>query len=801
MDRQTQVLELLSAIVRGTEDFQRAQEADRLIKLPTGDGMALVFFDDPIAPVRCACEISHVLREDPKFNLRMGVHTGPVYRIADINTESNVAGGGINVAQRVMDCGDAGHILVSNTVAEVLAQLSNWADTLHDLGPVEVKHGIKIHLHNLFTNDVGNAKIPERAQRKEEKPFPERLLNALRLNVHWVALGSIVVLLLTTAVTYWAVQAFRSARSTQPSQRIQFRLTFDPGLQIQPAWSPDGHFVAYSSDKRGNFDIYVQQVGSDKPILITEEIEADDWQPDWSPNQNEIVFRSERDGGGLYVVPAFGGRIRKISSFGYMPHWSPDGSKVLFVSSSLRITELPKVYVVTLDGTAPQQILANTLQQFRAVWSVVWHPDGQRISFLGRTGESGWDFWTVDLQTGSIVRSETGTVKQAVSNIAVFRWSSPDVLYFEGTSRFGLTNLWKVEVEPKTLSWKGVPQPLTSGLQDTDLALSSDGLKIAYTMRTEENRIWELPYDSVSGQIKGPGQPITPPDLEALFPDLTLDGKTLAFIAFRNGVARQELMQLSLGEKQPRSLEFDDFRRVAPRWSRDGLRLAYRRSRFNSDNSRTEYSIVLLPKGGGDEQILTSPSHPSFDLVYDWSLDGSWIVGGSNRTTKRVSIVKFPLSAAPHAETEMKQIASDDNYDLWQGRLSPNGRWICFNAVDVNETGKSIIYVISIDGGQWFQITDNSVWSDKPRWSFDGNILYYVSNRQTPFFNIWGIKINPNQGTAVGNPFQITNFNGPRRMLSSLLASIDYGITKDQLVLPIQEVSGNIWILETKPEG
>src|ERR1700693_3054407 len=119
--------------------------------------MALVFFRDAEAPVRCALELSRILNDYPSVQLRMGIHSGPVYRVADINAKRNVAGGGINTAQRVMDCGDAGHILLASAEAEVLGQISAWSPTLHDLGEVEVKHGLHIHIYNLYTDEAGNA--------------------------------------------------------------------------------------------------------------------------------------------------------------------------------------------------------------------------------------------------------------------------------------------------------------------------------------------------------------------------------------------------------------------------------------------------------------------------------------------------------------------------------------------------------------------------------------------------------------------------------------------------------------------
>jgi serine/threonine protein kinase/class 3 adenylate cyclase len=170
MSEERQMLRDLQKAVMSTSDFARAQQKNQLISLPTGDGMALVFFGDLEAPVRCALELSRALASaTPRINLRMGVHTGPVYRVADINFNSNVAGGGVNVAQRVMDCGDAGHILVSGTAAELLRQTGNWTASLHDLGEVKVKHGQRLRLSNLYGEGFGNPDTP--AKLKEDIPI------------------------------------------------------------------------------------------------------------------------------------------------------------------------------------------------------------------------------------------------------------------------------------------------------------------------------------------------------------------------------------------------------------------------------------------------------------------------------------------------------------------------------------------------------------------------------------------------------------------------------------------------------
>ena len=155
-------VEELNQIVRASEQFQRAEAASRLLKIPTGDGMALVFYMSPEAPVQCAVEISRALKEHPGLQLRMGIHSGPVSGVVDVNERANIAGAGINIAQRVMDCGDAGHILISKHAAEDLEEYQHWQPHLHDLGECEVKHGVRVHVVNLYKDELGNPELPEK---------------------------------------------------------------------------------------------------------------------------------------------------------------------------------------------------------------------------------------------------------------------------------------------------------------------------------------------------------------------------------------------------------------------------------------------------------------------------------------------------------------------------------------------------------------------------------------------------------------------------------------------------------------
>ena len=170
IDEQRDYLHTLNEVVRRTDSFRAADAAGKLTRLPTGDGMALVFATTPDAPVSCAIEISNALRSHPELRVRMGIHSGPVSGTTDVNDRSNVAGAGINLAQRVMDCGDAGHILLSKHVADDLEQYRQWRSHLHDLGECEVKHDVRVHVVNLYTDELGNRELPEKFQQAKATP-------------------------------------------------------------------------------------------------------------------------------------------------------------------------------------------------------------------------------------------------------------------------------------------------------------------------------------------------------------------------------------------------------------------------------------------------------------------------------------------------------------------------------------------------------------------------------------------------------------------------------------------------------
>src|SRR5205823_12533008 len=222
-NEQIDLLEDLNQIVRSTESFRSAEASGKLNRVPMGDGMALLFFHSPEEPVRCALEISKALQDHPHIQVRMGVHSGPVNRVKDVNDKTNFAGSGINVAQRVLDCSDAGHILSTPHGADGLAQYRHWQPCLHDLGECEVKHGRRLHLFNLYKNDLGNPHLPDKLKRRRRwkqtsgivRPvsLPRRPRSLLVLALVVAALAMVI-----SSLTFFQRVSLRTTPSTPPEE-------------------------------------------------------------------------------------------------------------------------------------------------------------------------------------------------------------------------------------------------------------------------------------------------------------------------------------------------------------------------------------------------------------------------------------------------------------------------------------------------------------------------------------------------------------------------------------------------------
>jgi DNA-binding winged helix-turn-helix (wHTH) protein len=330
-----------------------------------------------------------------------------------------------------------------------------------------------------------------------------------------------IFLIALTSVSVFLIFGHRSASG--PAQHALTRVTFDDGLQTGATWSPEGRFIAYSSDRGGKFDVWVRLVSGGDPVQITKG-PGNNWQPDWSPDGKNIVYRSE-DGGGLFVIPALGGegRAKKITSFGYYPRWSPDGSRVLFRThlSILGITN--RFFIVDMTGGEPHEVLADLLSQNQLFAdTAAWHPDGKRLSVMANDGGGHNGVWTANLSDGKAVQSQvllevakqfaeasspTGAIEFTAA--AKLSWSpSGDAVYFDRVYR-GARNLWKMTLDPTSLAAVAAQRLTTAAGPDSQPAVSPDGKRLAFTTQDRRVRAWLFPFDASSGKIAGPGKAVT----------------------------------------------------------------------------------------------------------------------------------------------------------------------------------------------------------------------------------------------------------------------------------------------------
>jgi Tol biopolymer transport system component len=364
-----------------------------------------------------------------------------------------------------------------------------------------------------------------------------------------------------------------------------------------------------------------------------------------------------------------------------------------------------------------------------------------------------------------------------------------DAIYFERGFR-GATNIFKLTVDPGSLQATRIDRLTTGPESDAGLAVSRDGRRLAFTANSQQIRTWLFPFDARTGQIKGAGNAISSPGRTSVDPILSPDGTKVAYDAPRGESddhlnVRNELWLKSLPEGRETPVIADDYSRWYPHWSPDGMQLVYERR-----NPRTNEHQIMAWSNLSHEEAPLTELNDSLGGVSDWCPDGKRLL-----TVARDGIWLVPVTSASRAEAAAKKIASNPAYQLYQAHMSPDDRWIVFNAAANSPNPESSLFVVPAPGGSWTRITDGKHWDDKPRWSPDGKTIYFVS-RRGGFFNIWGIHFDPTAGKPIGQPFQVSKFDSPRLMIPQWIGPVGLSLTQDKLVLTMAQASGNIWVLD-----
>jgi serine/threonine protein kinase/Tol biopolymer transport system component len=621
----------------------------------------------------------------------------------------------------------------------------------------------------------------------------------------WLAAATVAAAALVAVGAWWAKD-----RTSSPSapKRTMTRLTFQDGLQTQPTWSPDGRLIAYASDRSGNMDIWVQPVSGGEAVQVTRD-PADDTAPAWSPDGQLIAFRSERSGGGIYVVAALGGQERRLSAVGQRPRWSPDGLRLL-CSSETGQNELADkhAYVVALDGGPPKEVLPEFFAGLVKSPSIGWHPDGERISIWGEHKTLGPGFWTARLrEDGSPILSE-GSVEPIKKGYWFwwymdFIWApSGDVIYFTGQvpNTPGVLNVYRVDVDPKTLRWLNEPVQLTNGAgPDAAVSISGNGHRLAFSSQHQEQRVWSFVLDANGRIDQAGGQPVTPAGVVPLSFDVSTDGRRLLLVNGYTGGRREppDLRErdLATGTERVVSRTVGPWQALPlPRWSPDGKRIAFIRWGDRDAEGRAQGDhtprLVRLDADTGEEHIIPDIKGFHFYDFYGFSPDGrSMIVNAGAHESDLASLTLSPTVGEPGSQPRRIE-GTPPALNVWHPSFSPTGRWLAVVASPVSQKWSSI-YVGDLSGRDFVRVTDDSALDDWPVWSGNGRTLYFTSNRGG-LVNVWATGFDAQQGRAVGSPDRVTTLRNP--MFTPMVGNLR--IARDRLMMTLTETSGHIWMID-----
>ena len=510
-----------------------------------------------------------------------------------------------------------------------------------------------------------------------------------RRNLWWAA--GLAALLAVGAVDV----ALRLRSGSSPTPATFRRVTFAPGLEDEPSFSPDGKFLAYTTDERGNLDVVVQPLGGGEPIRIAA-TDADEAEPAWSPDGAKLAFVSARDRGGrlgvalsvgslepylnakfgdVFVAPALGGAAFRLVEDGYYPSWSPDGQRIAFMSNREGQVNL---WTISAAGGTPTRLTRNNGIDYQPAWS----PDGRWIAY-GSGGLTGYDFNVTVVPGGG---GKPRTLTRGFNYVTRPAWSSDGKSILFSGERSGILNVWRIPFLPDGRSAE--PTRVTVGQgQDTDVSVSRDGRRLAFAAVRDETNIWELSVDT--GQLRAVTSGVSGAD----FPQLAPDGKTLLVSATRTG--ERALWTADLQGRFQSQLTPGDSAEPSARWSPDGRQIAFVRSA-----TPTTTNLFLMTMGS----LSSRPTGIASGAV-EWSPDGKSIAMGFAFGPGEISV----YDVASGKSRTVTSVKSEVDYPTW----SPDGKRIAFQ---LQRLPTREIWVVPSEGGEAKPLT-RDLEDSHPAWS------------------------------------------------------------------------------------
>jgi eukaryotic-like serine/threonine-protein kinase len=585
-----------------------------------------------------------------------------------------------------------------------------------------------------------------------------------------------------TASGFWFLKL---RKSDDASSQIELRrVTWDSGLTTDPALSPDGKLLAYASDRsgEGNLDIWVQRLvkgeAQGESLRLTHD-PADESEPTFSPEGNSIAFTSARKGGGIYLIPAEGGQERLLAQQGHSPRFSPDGRWIAYSVGF-------KSFTLSLFGGAAQQLQPD----FAEVGFRAWSPDGNYILFFGskQSNEEDKGWWVTPVKGGPPTRL-TIPDYSGLDDFGeqLVEWTNQRTLVFSNRGRDN-SDIWQIPISPKTFQVTGLPQRLTAGTARQIQPSVGAGF-LAFSSMTESENIWALPIDHTAGKAPGEIHALTQETSINGLPSISADGKRLVYIRV-SGLWMAFLKELNSGP----------VRRLLPELS--GISDEYF-PKISRDGSTVIYGI---PTSQGDPRLFVSDTDNLTPRLLCENCPGvpsGWFPDG--HTALLYLFAGNREIDSIDTNSGKRSLVVQSAHTIWQPQVSPDGRWL---ALHTDLTALQVaIMVIPLRNGvaagekEWVTITDGSEDDLCPVWSPDGNLLYFLSERDG-FRCIWGQKLDPASKRPLGVPFPVYHSHDPRRSIRNVsLGLLSMSASRQQIVFPMGELTGNIWITDYKQPG
>jgi serine/threonine protein kinase len=557
--------------------------------------------------------------------------------------------------------------------------------------------------------------------------------------------------------------------SAEPPSPTLRRLTWEDGLTLDPALSRDGKLLAYASDRAdGNLDVWVQQTSGGEPLRLTRD-PGEESQPSFTPDGSSIVYRSDA---GLHVVSALGGTPRRVADRGHAPRYSPDGRWLGYADfRSLVLVPVSAGEMRRLD--LPGNVLGGP----------VWSPDSRRVLVLtdgARLSGEDWEWWLISIDSGALQALGARALFPSYSVAMAGWWPSPwswheDRLLFDAPHG-DTTNLWEVTLRDGRL--RGRPRRLLTSTEGQFQPLRASADRLVFATRTARSYLAEV---ALGGPAPAVPRFLVPYAMSSGVHSISRDGRWLAYVSSRLGDPAVWLHDMTTGSE--RLLAATSGHQGFPVMRPDGAVVYY------SVRKGQTTSVYSVPSAGGLPAKVCDDCGP----VTDVSADGRTIV--------------LQTGASEHASLELldadtgrrSELLKDAEHMVYRGHLSADGRWIVFHTWRPQGTRE---FIAPFRGAQpiafadWIPVNDGRARSDAPRWSADGNTVYYISDRDG-FRCVWAQALHADTRKPKGEPRALVHLHSRRQSMANVNPlSIELSVGPDRLIFNVGELSGSLWAAE-----